>query len=59
MTAAQVINRLEAGQLSFDDTTELLIAATDQHDARRTWMVEHWPHVVEYQEINRTLTLGD
>jgi conjugative relaxase-like TrwC/TraI family protein len=55
----KIIGQLEAGQLSFDDTAELLTAAGDQQDARRMWIVEHWPHVVEHQEINRTLTLGD
>jgi conjugative relaxase-like TrwC/TraI family protein len=54
-----IIQQLESGQLSFDDTTELLTAAQNQQDARRTWIVEHWPHVVEHQEINRTLTLGE
>jgi conjugative relaxase-like TrwC/TraI family protein len=54
----QIISQLESGQLSFDNTTELLTAATYQQDARRVWIVEHWPHVIEYQEINRTLTLG-
>lgn len=51
-----VINRLNAGQLSFDDTAQLLSAATTQQAARREWIVEHWPHIVEHQEITRTLT---
>jgi hypothetical protein len=54
-----IIDQLESGQLSFDDTTELLTAATNQQDARRNWIIEHWPHVVEHQQINRTLTLGE
>jgi conjugative relaxase-like TrwC/TraI family protein len=54
-----IISQLEAGQLTFDDTTELLTTATHQQDNRRNWIIEHWPHIVEYQEINRTLTLGE
>lgn len=53
-----VIHQLQAGQLGFDDTTDLLQAAHDQQDARRAWIIEHWPHVVEYQEIQRTLDAG-
>jgi hypothetical protein len=54
-----IISQLGAGQLSFDDTTELLAAATNQQDARRSWIIEHWPHIIEHQEINRALTLGE
>jgi conjugative relaxase-like TrwC/TraI family protein len=50
------IDQLRRGQLSLDDTTELLQAALDGQDARRAWIIRNWPHVVEYQEINRTLT---
>ena len=52
----ETISRLRSGQLSFDDTTELLQTALDGQAARRSWIVEHWPHVVEYQEINRAMT---
>jgi conjugative relaxase-like TrwC/TraI family protein len=50
------ISRLRTGQMSLDDTTELLQAALDGQQARRDWIIANWPHVVEYQEINRTLT---
>jgi hypothetical protein len=50
------ITELHAGQLTLDDTTDTLQAAlTGQHE-RRDWILRHWPHVVEYHEINRTLT---
>jgi hypothetical protein len=54
----QIIAQLQAGQLSFEDTGALLETATDQQAARQAWIIEHWPYVVEYQEINRTLTTG-
>jgi conjugative relaxase-like TrwC/TraI family protein len=50
------ISQLRKGQLSLDDTAELLQAALDGQAARRDWIIANWPHVVEYQEINRTLT---
>jgi hypothetical protein len=50
------IRLLQDGQLSLDDTAELLGAALEGQQARREWILTNWPHVVEYQEINRTLT---
>ena len=50
------IAQLRSGQLSLDDTADLLQAALDGQQARRDWIIRNWPHVVEYQEINRTLT---
>ena len=52
------IARLEAGQLTLEDTADLLRAALDGRQARQHWILRNWPHVVEYQEINRTLTTG-
>jgi hypothetical protein len=52
------ITQLQTGQLGLDDTAELLRAALDGQQARRDWILANWPHVVEYQEINRTLTTG-
>ena len=46
-----IVTQLHDGQLSFDDTAELLQAALAQQDARRNWIIEHWPHIVEYQEL--------
>jgi hypothetical protein len=50
------IRRLQTGQLSLDDTGELLRTALEGQQARRQWILVNWTHVVEYQEINRTLT---
>lgn len=48
---SHIIDQLQAGQLTLDDTNELLTFAVDQQDARRQWILEHWPHVVEYSEL--------
>jgi hypothetical protein len=53
-----LIERLQRGALDLDDTRELLEAATRQQSERQHWIVRNWPHVVEYQEINRTLATG-
>jgi conjugative relaxase-like TrwC/TraI family protein len=50
------IRQLQVGQLGLDDTAELLQAALEGQQARRQWILVNWPHVVEYQEINRALT---
>lgn len=50
-----VIADLAAGQLTLDDTAELLRDALNGQAERRAWILEHWPHVVELQEIDREL----
>jgi conjugative relaxase-like TrwC/TraI family protein len=47
----QFVAQLQHGQLSLDDTAELLQTALAQQDARHNWIIEHWPHIVEYQEL--------
>ena len=39
-----------------DDTAETLKTALETQHARRHWILEHWPHIVEYAEITNTLT---
>jgi conjugative relaxase-like TrwC/TraI family protein len=39
-----------------DDTAETLKTAIDTQRVRRHWILEHWPHIVEYAEITNTLT---
>ncbi|MEZ5220313.1 MAG: MobF family relaxase [Ilumatobacteraceae bacterium] len=53
-----LIERLQRGALDLDDTAELLEAAGRQQGERQHWIIRNWPHVVEYQEINRTLATG-
>ena len=55
----QLIGELQTGQLSFDDTTELLTEALAHQTERQNWIIEHWPHIVEYQEVSRTLATGN
>jgi hypothetical protein len=52
------IARVRTGQLTLDDTADVIQAALDGQQARRDWILANWPHVVEYQEISRTLTTG-
>jgi conjugative relaxase-like TrwC/TraI family protein len=48
-----IIDQLQHGQLALDDVDVLLRSALDQQGARRLWILEHWPHIVEYAEIER------
>jgi conjugative relaxase-like TrwC/TraI family protein len=50
------VTQLQAGQLTLDDTTDLLKTAVEGQQARRHWILANWPHIVEYQQINHTLT---
>jgi conjugative relaxase-like TrwC/TraI family protein len=52
-----IIVQLRSGQLTLDDT-DTLLAATDGQDARRRWILEHWPHVVEHHEVTAILAAG-
>ena len=53
------IDRLQTGgMLPLEDTTELLREALANRGERRRWILEHWPHVVEYAQITRTLAHG-
>jgi conjugative relaxase-like TrwC/TraI family protein len=45
----------DGGQLSFDDTTQLLADALAAQDVRTRWILARWPHVVEYAETSRAL----
>jgi len=53
-----VIADLAAGQLTLHDAADLLRDALNGQAERRTWILEHWPHVVELQEIDRELAAG-
>ena len=48
----------DGGQLSFEDTTELLADALAAQDVRTRWILAHWPHVVEYAEVGRGIEAG-
>ena len=52
-----LIARLRRGDPQLlNDTAEVLKNALDNQHARRHWILEHWPHIVEYAEIANTLT---
>ncbi len=50
-----LIDRVANGQLVLDDAAQLLDHALAAQDARRDWILEHWPHIVEHAEIARSL----
>ena len=50
-----VINAARSGQLALTDIDEIVRNANDTRTARKHWILEHWPHVVEYAEISNTL----
>lgn len=54
----QLINELQAGQLSLDDPAVLLDDALAAQGDRRRWILEHWPHVVEHHQLQATLAEG-
>jgi conjugative relaxase-like TrwC/TraI family protein len=52
-----LIARLRRGDPQLlDDTAETLKAALVTQHARRHWILEHWPNIVEYAQITNTLT---
>ena len=52
------INSLVAQQLDGDPISHELITALDQDTMRRQWILEHWPHIVEYAEVDRAMALS-
>ena len=51
-------DRLQKGGIDLKDTADILAAAATQQSERQQWIIRNWPHIVEYQEINRTLATG-
>lgn len=48
-----------ADQPTLLDLNAELQTALDTRDARRTWILEHWPHVIEHHEVNAALEATD
>ena len=46
----------QGGMLDLEDTAQLLDEALAGQGERRRWILEHWPHIVEYAQITHTLT---
>jgi conjugative relaxase-like TrwC/TraI family protein len=55
----RLIDALTTGQVSLDDVGPTLDQALAGQGARRDWILQHWPHVVEHAEITRTLAAGN
>jgi conjugative relaxase-like TrwC/TraI family protein len=54
-----LITRLQSdGQLPLDGLDDALRTALDGQSSRRTWILEHWPHVVEYAEVVTAAGVG-
>jgi hypothetical protein len=51
-----LIDRLLRGDPQLiDDISDTLKSAIDNQQTRRSWILAHWPHIIEYAEITQTL----
>jgi hypothetical protein len=41
-----------------NDTAEALNEVVEVQRDRRSWILEHWPHIIEYGEVTQTLDAG-
>lgn len=56
----RLIDQLRAdGQLPLDNLTDALTQALNAQGDRRQWILEHWPHVVEYAQVTSALDAHD
>ncbi len=55
----QTIDRLRAGQLSLDDTKQLLDTATTGQTERQQWIIANWPHIIEANLIDTAINTGN
>ncbi len=54
-----LIERLRNGEPRLlNDTAEALTEVIEHQRDRRSWILEHWPHIVEYAEVTQTLDAG-
>jgi conjugative relaxase-like TrwC/TraI family protein len=54
----RLIDQVTSGQLMLDDAGQALEEAFVAQNERRDWILQHWPHIVEYADITRTLNAG-
>jgi conjugative relaxase-like TrwC/TraI family protein len=52
----RIIEDLRAGRLTSSDLHAELTAAAQSQEGRNTWILEHWPHLVEIEQIDQLLT---
>lgn len=54
-----LIERLRSGeQTLLNDTAEALADIVEHQRGRRDWILEHWPHIIEFAEVTQTLDAG-
>ena len=54
-----LIERLREGEPRLlNDTAAALAEVVEQQQGRRSWILEHWPHIVEYAEVTQTFDAG-
>jgi conjugative relaxase-like TrwC/TraI family protein len=49
----RIITAIHTGELSPTDIHQALLDAATTQAARRDWILQHWPHVVEHAELTR------
>ena len=55
----RIIDAIRTGDLTPADIHQALLDAAHTQDARRHWILEHWPHVVEHAELTRISNTHD
>jgi conjugative relaxase-like TrwC/TraI family protein len=56
---SRIIEDLRAGVLTSSDLHAELAAAARSQEGRNTWILEHWPHLVELEQIDLLLADSD
>jgi conjugative relaxase-like TrwC/TraI family protein len=49
----RIIDAIHTGELTPDDINTALTRAAHTQTARRAWIIENWPHVIEHAELTR------
>ncbi len=55
----KIIDALLHSNLTIEEKTEALRAANASQEARRDWILEHWPHIVEHHELTDIANQAD
>jgi hypothetical protein len=55
----RLVERLRSGEPTLlNETAEALADIVEHQRGRRDWILEHWPHIVEFAEVTQTLDAG-
>ena len=49
----RILHAIDTGELTPADINAAITAALKTQGARRDWILEHWPHVIEHAELTR------